>query len=114
MRAVNRTRGCTLATSVTVAARFGARLRGLMGRPPLAPGAALLLRPCSGIHTFFVRGPIDVLFLDADHRVVAAVGPIAPFRCSRIYPRAEEALELAPGTIAATGTAAGDLVALEE
>jgi hypothetical protein len=113
VRAENRTRGVTLATDVTVAATFGARLRGLMLRPPLAAGAGLLIRPCSGIHTFFMRGAIDVVFLDGAARVVAALGPLAPFRLTRIYPRAEAALELPPGTVAASGTVAGDLVALD-
>jgi uncharacterized membrane protein (UPF0127 family) len=110
VRATNRTRGTTLATEVAVADRFGARLRGLMGKPPLATGAALLIRPCAGIHTFFMRGAIDAVFLDGAGRVVAAVGPIAPWRMTRIYPAAEEVLELPPGTIAASGTGEGDVV----
>jgi len=113
VRAANRTRGTTLASNVTVAETFGARLRGLMLRPPLAPGAGLLIRPCSGIHTCFMRGAIDVVFLDDAGAVVAALGPLAPFRVTRIYPRAAAVLELPPGTVAASGTVVGDLVALE-
>jgi hypothetical protein len=112
VRAENRTRGVTLATDVAVADRFGTRLLGLMGKPPLAAGAALLIRPCDGIHTCFMRAAIDAVFLDAAGQVVAAVGPLAPWRLTRVYPRAEAVLELPPGTIAASGTAEGDVVEL--
>ncbi len=113
MRAENRTRGRTLAREVRVAATFGRRLRGLIGRPPLEPGEGLLIRPCSGIHTFFMRSAIDAVFLDGDGRVVAALGPIPPWRATAVYTRAEAVLELPPGTVADTGTQAGDEVALD-
>jgi hypothetical protein len=114
MRAENQTRGVVLATEVEVAERFFARLLGLMGRPPLPPGRALLIRPCDGIHTCFMRAPIDAVFLDDEGRVIAALGPLAPWRLTRVYPRATAVLELGAGTVAATGTAAGDQVALVE
>jgi uncharacterized membrane protein (UPF0127 family) len=110
VQATNRTRGCALATAVVVADRPWLRLRGLIGRPPLAAGAGLLLVPCSGIHTFFMGSAIDVVFLDAAHQVVAALGPVVPWRMTRIYPAAASALELPPGTVARTGTTVGDRI----
>ena len=110
LRAENVTRGQTLATRVTVADRPAARLRGLIGRPPLGPGEGLLIEPCSGIHTFFMGFAIDVVFLDAAGAVVAALGPVRPWRLTRIYPTATAALELPPGTVAATGTTEGDRI----
>jgi uncharacterized protein len=110
LRAENVTRGRTLATRVAVADGPWSRLRGLIGRSPLAAGEALLITPCSGIHTFFMGFPIDVLFLDAGGLVVAALGPLPPWRLTRIYPAAAVALELPPGTLAASGTADGDCI----
>jgi hypothetical protein len=110
VRAENVTRGATLATRVTVADRPGARLRGLIGRPPLAAGEGLLLEPCSGIHTFFMGFAIDAVFLDAAGVVVAALGPVRPWRLTRIYPSATAVLELPAGTVAASGTAVGDRI----
>ncbi|MBI5480795.1 MAG: DUF192 domain-containing protein [Deltaproteobacteria bacterium] len=110
MRAENVTRGRTLAGRVAVADRPAARLRGLIGRPPLQAGEGLLIEPCSGVHTFFMSFAIDVVFVGADGLVVAALGPLRPWRLTRIYPTATAALELPAGTVAATGTAAGDRI----
>jgi uncharacterized membrane protein (UPF0127 family) len=110
LRADNVTRGTTLATRVGVADRMLARMRGLIGRPPLHADEGLLITPCSGIHTFFMGFAIDAVFLAADGRVVAAVGPLPPWRMTKLYPAAECVLELPPGRVAATGTVAGDRI----
>jgi len=110
VQAHNRTRGCCLAEAVAVADRPLTRLRGLIGRPPLGAGEGMLITPCSGIHTFFMGSAIDVVFLDHAGRVVAALGPLAPWRLTRIYPTATSALELPPGTVGRTGTTVGDLI----
>ena len=108
----NVTRNLVIATHVEVARGMWGRLRGLIGTPPLQSGQGLLLRPCSGIHTWFMGYPIDALFLDAEGRVVAALGPLRPWRMSGIYPKAEAVLEVMAGTLEATGTQVGDSVEL--
>jgi uncharacterized membrane protein (UPF0127 family) len=57
-----------------------ARMRGLLGRSELALGEGLLIRPAPSIHTFFMRFPIDAVFLDAELRVLAVKGDIRPWR----------------------------------
>jgi uncharacterized membrane protein (UPF0127 family) len=52
-----------------VADSFFTRLRGLLGRRELSRDEGLLIRPGSSIHTWFMRFPIDVVFLDRDLRV---------------------------------------------
>jgi uncharacterized protein len=74
---------------------FWARARGLLGRPPLAANEALLLRPCRAVHTFFMRYPIDVVFLDRVGNVVAVREALRPWRVA-FAPRARAALELLP------------------
>lgn len=109
----NRTRGTVLATHARSAATAWSRLVGLLGRARLAPGEGLHLVPCTSVHTLFMRFTIDVLYLDRDRRVVKAVPALRPFRWSWGGRRAHSALELPPGTIAATGTAPGDALAFE-
>ncbi|GAC1340231.1 MAG: DUF192 domain-containing protein [Myxococcales bacterium] len=104
----NRTRGAVLATRVDEARTVLARLRGLLGRRALAEGEALLLAPCSSVHTFFMGFPIDVLFLDREGRAVGAIGSLKPWRATRIYGAAACAVELPAGALARSRTREGD------
>ena len=54
---------CVIAT-VSCAETYLERLRGLLGRPPLASGEALLLTPCSSVHTCFMTYAIDIVYVD--------------------------------------------------
>jgi len=108
--ATNETRALPLATRTVRAASFGGRLRGLLGRTSFEPGEGLHLEPCNSIHTFFMRFPIDVLFLDREGVVVLALGRVPPWRATRIVRAARSVLELPAGIIAATTTAEGDRV----
>jgi hypothetical protein len=116
----NLTRGTALCASLEVAESFGGRFMGLMGRPALAPGAGLWLRPASSIHMLFMRFPIDTVFLsrpaaDGARRVVAVRPSLRPWTGVVWWARgADGCLELPTGTIAASGTVVGDLVLLGE
>jgi uncharacterized membrane protein (UPF0127 family) len=63
---------------IRLAATPPSRLRGLIARPP-SP-RPLLLVPARSVHTFGLRRPIDVVFLDADLRVVKVVRRLPPRR----------------------------------
>jgi uncharacterized protein len=56
------------------------RLRGLLGRRELPRGEGLLLRPSPSIHTWFMRFPIDAVFLDRELSVVGVVADLKPWR----------------------------------
>lgn len=80
------------------------RMRGLIGRtPPLAPGHALVIERASQVHTFGVRGPIDVVFCDADWIVRHIVRSMHPNRVSRRVARCRYAVELPGGTVGSLG-----------
>lgn len=113
LRVVNRTRGGVLVRELRLALDAWRRLRGLLGGPPLAEAEGLLLRPCRGVHTCFMRYAIDVLFLDEEGRVVEVLGGLRPFRFSRLVPEACAALELPSGAAARGGVRAGDVLAFE-
>jgi uncharacterized membrane protein (UPF0127 family) len=90
-----------------------ARLRGLLGRDGLPEGAALVIEPCTSIHTFFMRFSIDAAFVNKAGRVVRAIAEIKPWRATRIYPSAALVVELPAGTLARTGTLEGDELSFE-
>lgn len=89
-----------------IATRFTARARGLLGGPPLELDEALLIAPCSSIHTFGMRYPIDVVFLDRNARVVR-VWPQVPAGRIRFGWGAAAVLELRAGQAARHGLATG-------
>jgi len=101
MKAVLISSGKVLATDVAVATSLMARMRGLMGRSSLPAGQGLLIQPCKGIHTFFMRFSIDAVFLDRDNRVVAFFQSLAPNRMTPVYGKAKSVLELPAGTLGA-------------
>lgn len=76
------------------------RLRGLLGRAPLADGQGLLIEPCGSVHTLGMRYALDLIFLDRGDRVVdiAANTPPWTFRAARR--RARKTLELRAGSLA--------------
>src|SRR5919112_3019900 len=58
---------------------FG-RMRGLLGRDGLEPGTGMLIDSAPSVHMFFMRFPIDVVFLDRDWRVVGVRHELRPWR----------------------------------
>ncbi|NMC27672.1 MAG: DUF192 domain-containing protein [Syntrophomonadaceae bacterium] len=60
----------TIGSRVELANGFFTRFRGLLGRTGLAEGEGMLLSPCSSIHCFGMKFPIDVIFLDHNYYIV--------------------------------------------
>src|SRR5258708_2475024 len=106
MVAVCRTDGVLVCTA-RVAGSFYSRLRGLLGRPQLAAGQGLLLQPEWSVHTFFMRFPIDVVFLDEYLTVLSVVQRLRPFRIASRR-GAVATLELAAGEIERLRLAPGE------
>ncbi|MBS3985007.1 MAG: DUF192 domain-containing protein [Selenomonadales bacterium] len=100
--------------TVKRAGTFLARLVGLMFRAGMAPLGGLLLTPCRSVHTCFMRFPLDVVFLDADFRVVGVVLHLAPWRFTGHNPQAHHALELSVGEVARLGIRLGDTLHLQD
>jgi hypothetical protein len=112
--AVNRTKGKILGDRVGRAETFLRRLVGLLGRPRLSEGEGLWIAPCRSVHSFGMRYPIDVLFLDDQGQVIGAYPDFPPMRLTRFFPKAKGALELPQGALQRTSTARGDFVEFRE
>lgn len=89
-------KGKRLFTDVRVANTFRKRFFGLMGRKRMGADEALLLIGCSGIHTCFMRFAIDVVYLDADYKVLYRQ-TVAPWRIGRFVKGAKHVVEVAKG-----------------
>jgi uncharacterized protein len=91
----------------TVAHRMWPRMRGLLGNRGLDSGEGLLIRPAPSIHTFFMRFPIDVVFLSRQGEVLKVAERVRPWR-ARSCRHSYAVLELAAGEAGRRGIAVGD------
>jgi len=60
----------SIGSRIKLADGFLVRLKGLLGRRGLSEGEGMLLSPCSSIHCFGMKFPIDVIFLDRNYNIV--------------------------------------------
>ena len=106
--------------AVTVGSRIGladtslSRLFGLLGKSGLDPGSGILIRPSSGVHTMWMKFPIDVVALDRSLRVYKVWPNLVPWRFTSVSTKIHSVLELAPGQIEACRIEPGDQLAVEE
>jgi uncharacterized membrane protein (UPF0127 family) len=97
--------------SLEVASSFGARSRGLLGRSP--PAGAMLLAHTRGVHSFGMRFPMDVAFLDSQLLVVDIVS-LKPLRVAYPRFRARAVLEAEAGAFERWGLKTGDQLEVKE
>jgi uncharacterized protein len=76
-----------------------ARMRGLLGRDGLGPGEGMLINPAPSVMTFFMRFPIDVVFIDKAYSIVKVVHSLGAWKTAGAR-GAAAALELPAGTAA--------------
>jgi uncharacterized membrane protein (UPF0127 family) len=98
--------GSTVCDSCVVADRMLPRMKGLLGRRELASGEGMLIRPTSSIHTFFMRFPIDAIFLSRDGEVLKVAKNVGAWR-ARFCRGAHSVLELPAGEAARRDVAPG-------
>jgi len=96
---------------LVVADNFIDRCRGLMCKPRLPDDEALLIERCSCIHTFWMRFPIDVVFLDRSGMVLCVIDHV-PARRIVANRRAWQVLECNAGEAQVRKIYPGVVVAL--
>jgi len=83
------------------------RTKGLLGRQDLKEGEGFLIDPCNSIHTFFMRFPLDVIYLDYEGNVVKLIEKLRPWRMSGCFSSAK-VLEVSSRFIITSGIKIGD------
>jgi uncharacterized membrane protein (UPF0127 family) len=102
-----------LGDAIDVADNSASRNAGLLKRQGLAAGEGLWIVPCEGIHMFFMKFAIDVVYVDKKRRVKKVVRSLKPWRISLCLP-ADSVIELPVGLIDSTGTEKGDQLEFED
>jgi hypothetical protein len=85
------------------------RMRGLLARPPLQAGEAMLITPCRMVHTFGMAYVLDLAFLDRTGRVRKLSPRVKPARMAGSF-IAHDTLEMPAGDIDRIGLAVGDIL----
>jgi uncharacterized protein len=104
----NLTRECFLSLGVTPADTVFSRLKGLIGRLKMRSDEGLWVIPSSGVHTWGVLFPLDLIYLDEDLRVVYVSEHFPRFKVAPLRIRAASVLELPTHTIYSSQTQSGD------
>ena len=111
----NKTKKNILVTELELAQTLKTRVIGLMGRKSLPEGSGLLIkRSGNSIHTFFMKFPIDLVFVSSQGQVKHVVKNMKPWKivvAPLLLPT--DCLELPAGTIEKTGTSIGDILSVE-
>ena len=110
MRALNVSKAMVIVSDLKEAAGFCERFVGLMGKSRLDKDEGLWMARCRAIHTFWMKFPLDVVFLDKDFIVKKTVIGLRPFRPVVSCRDAEGVLELPEGTIERARIQIGDRV----
>jgi len=109
----NQTRDAVLGRAVDVADSSDTRRVGLLKHERLERGEGLWIVPCESVHTFFMKFPIDLVYLDKKRKVRKVRKAVPPWRLSACL-TAHSILELPAGTAEETGTQAGDVLEIEK
>jgi uncharacterized protein len=98
--------GAVVCARCAVADTAWSRMKGLLGRRGLDDGEGLLIVPTGSIHMFFMRFPIDAVFLDRELRILKVVPDLKPWRVAA-KKGAKQVLEIAAGEAGRRGLEPG-------
>jgi uncharacterized membrane protein (UPF0127 family) len=87
-----------IVTTLRCAFDSASRRRGLLDDAGLAEDTALIIAPCSAVHMFGMRFPIDVIYTDREGSVLKLVENLKPGQISATL-RAFAVIEVAAGTV---------------
>ena len=110
-RVVNERTGRVVLTAVRQAEGAWGSFHGLMLKKGLPEGHGLLFRPARGIHTQFMRFPIDLVFLDRTDTVTKVREAMPPWRFD--FTNAAGVIEINPGAARANDIRPGDRLRFE-
>ncbi len=110
--AYNQTRECFLGLEVKVVDLPAMRIGELMTARPLKSGDGVWMKPFRGIPAAEMAAPLDLIYLDADCRVIDAVESFPTLQVSSSSPGPESVLALPAHSIYSSQTQSGDQLVL--
>ena len=113
VKVTNTNRNTVIGDQIQVAETSTTRLFGLLGKKHLDTGKGLWIKPSSGVHTFFMSIPIDVIGLDKHRKVIKVWQNLVPWRVTSVSLKLHSVVELPAGHIAACNTHVGDVLEID-
>lgn len=107
LQVVDLNTGRVVVEKLRLADTFWGRFTGLWGSRGLTPGEGLLMKDCASVHTFFMRFPIDVIYLDKEMWVLAVHKGVRPWRVVAPAAHGAHTLETGAGVLARLGVRVG-------
>jgi uncharacterized protein len=108
MQLKNSSKNQIISSQLEVAKSVLARMQGLLGRDSISQESALWITPCNNIHTWFMKFPIDAVFVDRKLIVKSVHSNIQPWRLIWPQIQAHSVFELPAGRANATNIQPGD------
>lgn len=108
----NERTGHVIGDRVEDAAGLWGSFKGLMFRKSIPDGYGLVFRPARGIHTNFMRFPIDLIYFDKENRVSKVRPAMKPWRWD--FTNAAGVIEMNPGSAQAADLRPGDQLVFEQ
>lgn len=108
----NATTGEIIAEDVRIAAGWWERFAGLIPRKVVTPDEGLWFRDCWAIHTLLMQTTIDVIFLDAQARVMRTCTSVRRNRFAVACFGANDVVELGAGALDGRDVLPGDRLEL--
>ena len=104
----NRTRESFLSLNVTLTDTHATRLKGLVGKLRLKGDEGIWVVPSQGVHTIGVLFAVDLIYLDAENRVIHLEESFGTFRIGPVRTNCASVLELPTRAIYSSHTQEGD------
>lgn len=110
MKIINPSRKTTITNSAKKLDNLWGKTLGLLIK---GQSNSLIFKTRLGIHTFFLKEPIDILVLDKNMMVVKVRSSLKPFRLFFWNPKYDLVVELPMGSIKASKTQVGDIISFK-
>lgn len=105
--------GRVVVPDLEVAVESATRKKGLLGRDGLSEGAGLVIAPTNAVHTFFMRFPIDIVFVSRAGEILKISAAVPAWRMAAAF-RGYAVVELAAGGADRAGLTRGDHVVVRQ
>lgn len=110
----NSTKNVIIADSVKVAQNFITRTLGLIPRKSIFDGEALIIKPCCSVHTFLMKFPIDILFVDKNNKIIALYENVSKNKILPVHLSASYVVEMKAGQISNYKIEKCDIIQIDE